>query len=207
MKRLWGDNGTTEAFRREFTQWARNHGGTLVDNEDDAIFCEFGGTETHASFEIGVYEAGGQHVLRFDTIREEIELKVLAASTTPRSCSSPTRGAGSSNSTWPAGTGVCGNGRSEPETHRSAQCPVPRRVTATSNSRSRPGSTAHSNTRSHRSYSSSVRHSNRWSTAYEVSGIVVGWSRWTRGVNRRRELPITAPVCARVNYPTLLRSP
>lgn len=78
MKRLWGDDGTTEAFRREFTQWARDHGGTLVDDEADAVFCEFDATDTHASFEIGVYEAGGQHVLRFDTIREEIELKVLA---------------------------------------------------------------------------------------------------------------------------------
>ena len=78
MKRLWGDEGTTEAFRREFAEWARDHGGELVGRADDAVFCQFDATDEHASFEIGVYEAGGQRVLRFDTIREEIKLKVLA---------------------------------------------------------------------------------------------------------------------------------
>lgn len=78
MKRLWGDDGTTEAFRTEFETWATDNGGEVRSSDEGAVFCEFPGTENHASFELGVYEASGQHVLRFDTIREEIELKVLS---------------------------------------------------------------------------------------------------------------------------------
>jgi hypothetical protein len=78
MKRIWGDDGTSAAFQREFESWAEDNGGTIETNEESTLFCEFESTVDHPSFRLGVYEADGQHVVRFDTIREEIELKVLA---------------------------------------------------------------------------------------------------------------------------------
>jgi hypothetical protein len=78
MKRIWRGDGTSEAFREEFERWADENGGVLQERDEKAVFCEFDSSPNHESFEIGVYEANGQHVLRFDTIREEIELKVLS---------------------------------------------------------------------------------------------------------------------------------
>lgn len=78
MKQIWADDGTTDAFENDFARWAEANGGEITRREDGGMFCEFGSTDTHATFELGIYEAGGQHVLRFDTIREEIELKVLS---------------------------------------------------------------------------------------------------------------------------------
>jgi hypothetical protein len=78
MKQIWDDGGLTEQFRNDFEQWAEEFDGSMEELGESAVFCEFGPQSTVESVRLGVYDAEGQHVLRFDTIREEIELKVLS---------------------------------------------------------------------------------------------------------------------------------
>ncbi|MFB6177486.1 MAG: hypothetical protein ABEI99_10140 [Halobaculum sp.] len=59
MKRIWGDDGTTSAFREEFESWAEENGGTVETSEESTLFCEFESTVDHPSFRLGVYEADG----------------------------------------------------------------------------------------------------------------------------------------------------
>lgn len=76
MDDIW-DNGPSEAFKKNFRQWARSHDGTVQEGARTALFCELPSTDTRSRVRIGVYDADGRDMLRFDSVREELEVTLI----------------------------------------------------------------------------------------------------------------------------------
>ena len=76
MNDIW-DNGPSESFTKNFRRWARTHDGTVQQGARTALFCELPSTETRSRVRFGVYEADGRNMLRFDSVREELEIKLV----------------------------------------------------------------------------------------------------------------------------------
>ncbi|WP_299265086.1 hypothetical protein [Halorientalis sp.] len=77
MNDIWDDGVIREAFRRDFYDLAdRTNGEVEVDNES-TMFCAFEPTAQRSAMRVGVYFANGRQTLRFDTVREEIELAMV----------------------------------------------------------------------------------------------------------------------------------
>ena len=74
---IWDDGAISEAFAAEFEAWATRNGAELEESTEQRLFCEFPPTESQIRMRVGLYEANGRHLLRFDTVREEFELKLL----------------------------------------------------------------------------------------------------------------------------------
>jgi hypothetical protein len=77
MRGIWDDAGMSDEFVEAFKQWARDNGASIEDVTRSALFCEFPGKSDRTRKRLGVYEADGRHMLRFDTVREEVEVKLL----------------------------------------------------------------------------------------------------------------------------------
>ncbi len=77
MRPIWDDGGLAPAFATAFEEWATRNGGEIEESTDTTLFCEFPPTDDQIRLRVGLYEAGGRHRLRFDTVREEVELKLL----------------------------------------------------------------------------------------------------------------------------------
>ena len=76
MDDIWED-GPSESFERQFRHWARTHDGSVQEGARTALFCELPSTGTRSRVRIGVYEADGRNMLRFDSVREELEVKLV----------------------------------------------------------------------------------------------------------------------------------
>lgn len=77
MDSVWDGDGVANAFREAFADWASRNGGELVEQSSERVRCEFESTDSQMMAGVGVYEANGRHMLRFETVREELELKML----------------------------------------------------------------------------------------------------------------------------------
>lgn len=78
MDAIWEDDGTLRAsFKADMQQLAERANGELDGDEESALFCSFAPTADRSSMRVGVYYATGRQTLRFDTIREEIELAMV----------------------------------------------------------------------------------------------------------------------------------
>jgi hypothetical protein len=77
MADIWDDGAISEAFAAEFEDWATRNGGEVEESTEERLFCEFPPTDYQIRMRVGLYEANGRHLLRFDTVREEVELKLL----------------------------------------------------------------------------------------------------------------------------------
>jgi len=78
MKAIWDDDGNLqESFRADMQELAERVSGDLDGDDDSALFCTFEPTSNRTSMRVGVYYASGRQTLRFDTIREEIELAMV----------------------------------------------------------------------------------------------------------------------------------
>ncbi|AHG03650.1 hypothetical protein HALDL1_08605 [Halobacterium sp. DL1] len=77
MTDIWEDGAISGAFATEFEDWATRNGAEIETSTDEQLFCEFPPTESQIRMRVGLYEANGRHLLRFDTVREEVELKLL----------------------------------------------------------------------------------------------------------------------------------
>lgn len=78
MENIWSEGTPSEVFLKDFRQWARSHDGTVQEGAQTAFFCELPSTSTRSRVRIGVYEADGRNLLRFDSVREELEIKLVA---------------------------------------------------------------------------------------------------------------------------------
>ena len=76
MDDIW-DNGPSESFGTDFRRWVKAHNGSVQKGARTALFCELPSTETRSRVRIGVYEADGRNMLRFDSVREELEVKLV----------------------------------------------------------------------------------------------------------------------------------
>jgi len=78
MQAIWDDDGTLRAsFEQDMTQLAERATGDLEGDGESTLFCSFEPTANRSSMRVGVYYANGRQTLRFDTIREEIELAMV----------------------------------------------------------------------------------------------------------------------------------
>ncbi|MFC3478096.1 hypothetical protein [Halobacterium litoreum] len=77
MDAVWDGDGVADGFADEFESWATRNGGTMAERTDERLRCEFESSDTQMMTGVGVYEANGRHMLRFETVREELELKML----------------------------------------------------------------------------------------------------------------------------------
>jgi len=77
MEPVWDDDGVSAAFASAFEDWATRAGGEVVEDSDGRLRAEFAATDEQMMTGVGVYEANGRHMLRFETVREELELKML----------------------------------------------------------------------------------------------------------------------------------
>jgi hypothetical protein len=77
MQDIWNDSELSTAFESAFEDWVTRNGGELEERTPETIFCEFEPSDNQIRMRVGLYEASGRHRLRFDTVREEVELKLL----------------------------------------------------------------------------------------------------------------------------------
>jgi hypothetical protein len=77
MELVWGDDGVSDAFASAFESWVDRADGEMVEGTDTRLRAEFEATDTQMMTGVGVYAANGRHMLRFETVREELELKML----------------------------------------------------------------------------------------------------------------------------------
>jgi hypothetical protein len=77
MQEIWDDDGLATSFVDAFEAWAAANGGEVEERTGETLFCEFPPSDDQIRMRVGLYEADGRHRLRFDTVREEIELKLL----------------------------------------------------------------------------------------------------------------------------------
>lgn len=77
MQEIWSDGEISAAFQSAFEDWVTRNGGELEESTTETLFCEFEPSDNQIRMRVGLYEAGGRHRLRFDTVREEVELKLL----------------------------------------------------------------------------------------------------------------------------------
>ena len=74
---MWDDDGVSDAFASAFEEWVDRAGGELVEETTERLRAEFPATDEQMMTGVGVYAANGRHMLRFETVREELELKML----------------------------------------------------------------------------------------------------------------------------------
>jgi len=77
MQPVWDDDGVSGAFADAFETWVDRVGGEVVESDADHVRAEFPATDEQMMTGVGVYAANGRHMLRFETVREELELKML----------------------------------------------------------------------------------------------------------------------------------
>ncbi|MCG1002782.1 MULTISPECIES: hypothetical protein [Halobacterium] len=77
MRPIWDDDGLSSAFVSAFEAWADRNDGDIEETTEQTLFCEFPPTDEQIRLRVGLYEADGRHRLRFETVREEVELKLL----------------------------------------------------------------------------------------------------------------------------------
>ena len=78
MEAIWDDDGTLRAsFKSDMRDLAARVNGEIDDADESTLFCSFEPTANRPSMRVGVYYATGRQTLRFDTIREEIELAMV----------------------------------------------------------------------------------------------------------------------------------
>jgi hypothetical protein len=77
MQEIWTGGEISAAFESAFEDWVTRNGGEMEEASAETLFCEFPPTDNQIRMRVGLYEAGGRHRLRFDTVREEIEVKLL----------------------------------------------------------------------------------------------------------------------------------
>jgi hypothetical protein len=77
MDSVWTDGRIADAFADAFADWADRHDGEIVERTEQRLRVEFGSQDQQMMTGVGVYEANGRHMLRFETVREELELKML----------------------------------------------------------------------------------------------------------------------------------
>jgi hypothetical protein len=77
MQSVWADGAISDAFADAFAEWADRHGGEVVERTAERLRAEFDSRDQQMMTGVGVYEANGRHMLRFETVREELELKML----------------------------------------------------------------------------------------------------------------------------------
>lgn len=78
MDAIWDDEGTIrESFRRALRELADRVNGDIEVDDESTVFCSFEPTANRSSMRVGVYYANGRQTLRFDTLREEIELAMV----------------------------------------------------------------------------------------------------------------------------------
>jgi hypothetical protein len=77
MQPVWDDDGVSDAFRAAFETWVDRAGGGMLEDDGDRLRAEFPATDEQMLTGVGVDAADGRHVLRFETVREELELKML----------------------------------------------------------------------------------------------------------------------------------
>ena len=78
MEAIWDGNGNLrESFRVDMRELADRANGDLEEEGDSTLFCSFEPTSKRSSMRVGVYYANGRQTIRFDTIREEIELAMV----------------------------------------------------------------------------------------------------------------------------------
>ncbi|WP_336036792.1 hypothetical protein [Halobacterium yunchengense] len=78
MQEIWDDDGLSASFVDAFEAWATTNGGDVEEHTAETLFCEFPPTDDQIRMRVGLYEAGGRHRLRFETVREELEVKLLS---------------------------------------------------------------------------------------------------------------------------------
>ena len=77
MEPVWDDDGVSDAFASAFETWVDRAGGEVVEDDGTRLRAEFPATDEQMMTGVGVYAANGRHMLRFETVREELELKML----------------------------------------------------------------------------------------------------------------------------------
>lgn len=77
MQEIWNDGKISAAFESAFGDWVMRNDGEMEESTAETLFCEFAPTDNQIRMRVGLYEASGRHRLRFDTVREEVELKLL----------------------------------------------------------------------------------------------------------------------------------
>ncbi len=77
MDDIWDDGEIREPFRRDFHALADRTNGAIEVDGESTIFCAFEPTSQRSAMRVGVYFANGRQTLRFDTVREEIELAMV----------------------------------------------------------------------------------------------------------------------------------
>ncbi|SDF75959.1 hypothetical protein [Halorientalis regularis] len=77
MDDIWADGEIREPFRRDFHALANRTNGEVELDGESTIFCAFEPTSQRSAMRVGVYFANGRQTLRFDTVREEIELAMV----------------------------------------------------------------------------------------------------------------------------------
>lgn len=78
MNDIWDDGEIREPFRSEFHALADRAGGEVEVDGESTMFCAFEPTSQRSAMRVGVYFANGRQTLRFDTVREEIELAMVS---------------------------------------------------------------------------------------------------------------------------------
>ncbi|SEP12482.1 hypothetical protein SAMN05216388_103528 [Halorientalis persicus] len=77
MNDIWDDGEIREPFRRDFHALAKRTNGEVEVDGESTMFCAFEPTPQRSTMRVGVYFANGRQTLRFDTVREEIELAMV----------------------------------------------------------------------------------------------------------------------------------
>lgn len=77
MQDIWGDDGLAASFVDAFEAWAAANGGDVEERSEGTLCCEFPPTDDQIRMRVAFYEADGRHRVRFDTVREELDLKLL----------------------------------------------------------------------------------------------------------------------------------
>ncbi|AAG20643.1 MULTISPECIES: hypothetical protein [Halobacterium] len=77
MEQVWADDSISAAFNDAFTAWVDRGGGEVIEATDTRLRAEFQSTDEQMLTDIGFYVADGRHMVCFETVREELELKML----------------------------------------------------------------------------------------------------------------------------------
>lgn len=78
MQDIWDEDGLAAPFVESFERWATNNGGDVEEQTAETLFCEFPPSKDQIRMRVGFYEADGRHQFRFDTVREEVDVKLLS---------------------------------------------------------------------------------------------------------------------------------
>lgn len=78
MDSIWDGDRIHDRFRAALEDLADRADGEVEVDEPSAVFCRFEPHADRTAMRLGVYHASGRRTLRFDTVRAEIELAVVA---------------------------------------------------------------------------------------------------------------------------------